>query len=728
MSTTAATQAKPAAGPPPTAPLSVTDLAAALACAGCFSAWMIGDGAPGSLIIPLVFAVLCLSFLFAGRAFLKAIDVLPKNGGRFPLSFLTGYFIINSLLYLLAVLSPFRIATNFIAVLVVLILVVISSERGRPRLLWTVPGSGAGLACVLVSLVAATLWSQDSLRPIVAIDRTLVFLPWIDSFFHACQIRMLRGSHGFGSFESIKMAGQPAGFYHYAAYTIPALLSAASAVSALDAYTRFMVPFGCFLTGLAAFSLVQSWWGARAGLAATVALLLLPDASGQWFGNKWLSYHWLQQISPAGSYGVALLALCWLLMIKGCAAGRPLLLAVSYLLAACSIEYKAHIFVANALLLWVFPAFFARNLRWWARASWLALALASFLAATRLAAYLPRAPLLRLDFSSITVYLAKVAHNFDNDTLRWMFSASSPGSGLVREACRGAALLFLGTFGLFGLACVALTLNFILRNRRVPDAKPASVVNDRGRVSSKPGRARTSSPPGRTTAGPFAEVSPAVLFFPIIMIANYLCMSLGLAIDPRNAAHSEELLHRPLVWAYFAVSSWVGGALVAGFPWRRLPRPVTVIGAVPIAVVLLAVPAYYGHNVQEGPEWGKQLTSLPLPRSLADCALYVRNHSGSDDLLQCQGNDPTLFVSAMSERRAYAVAYSGEAPDAVLSNRLSQVADFEQLTDAEAIRQFALEHRIRWYVLPPGARVAWPNAFVADPDYSSDGFRVYRFW
>jgi hypothetical protein len=145
-------------------------------------------------------------------------------------------------------------------------------------------------------------------------------------------------------------------------------------------------------------------------------------------------------------------------------------------------------------------------------------------------------------------------------------------------------------------------------------------------------------------------------------------------------------------------------------------------------LLLLAVPAYYGHNVQQGPEWGKQVTSLPLPRGLADCALYDRDHSGRDDLLQCQGNDPMLFVSAWSERRPFAVAYGGEAPDAVLSDRLSQVAGFEQLSNAEAIRQFALEHRVRWYVLPPRARVAWPNAFMAAPEYTSDGFRVYRFW
>src|SRR5262249_30904884 len=154
----------------------------------------------------------------------------------------------------------------------------------------------------------------------------------------------------------------------------------------------------------------------------------------------------------------------------------------------------------------------------------LALALASFLAATMLAAYVPQAPLVRLDFSSTTIYIGKVVHHFDNDTLRWMFTASPPGSGAVREAIRGAVLLFLGTLRRSGTAGVRLVPLFAFRSRRVPDAKPASAVKGGGRKPPKAGRAATSSPAGRTN-GPFAELSPAVLLFPVIMTANYLCMS-----------------------------------------------------------------------------------------------------------------------------------------------------------------------------------------------------------
>ena len=74
----------------------------------------------------------------------------------------------------------------------------------------------------------------------------------------------------------------------------------------LAAFVGFLLPFGILLSGLAALSLADSVWGRCAGIAATLAVTLLPEAYQQGFGNKWLSYHFLQQAAPDGLYGVAL--------------------------------------------------------------------------------------------------------------------------------------------------------------------------------------------------------------------------------------------------------------------------------------------------------------------------------------------------------------------------------------------------------------------------------------
>ena len=374
------------------------ELVSAIACIACFSVWIFGSGRPTTFGIPLFFTLLCLTCSFAGRLCLRILRVFPDGVDHFPLSFLFGFFIINSALYLLAWISPFGIIADSIALIVALAVVGRALRPVRPKAPPDTREDWPSLMCVIVSLIAATLWCQDSLRPLIEGDHVVIFKPCFDGFYHACQIRMLRESHGFSSMQDILMAGQPAPFYHYASYMTPALLSAATGISPYFAFACFLVPFGIFLTGLAAFALVRSWWGAWAGFGATAALLLLPDA-GQGMHMPLQSYYFRCEAEPGGPYGVAITAISWILMMKGCDSGRPSLIVVSFLSAAACIHYKSHIFVANALLLWLFPAFFARKLRWEVRVAWFVFAITSFLAIVKMTQHFPGVPLIQCDYS-----------------------------------------------------------------------------------------------------------------------------------------------------------------------------------------------------------------------------------------------------------------------------------------------------------------------------------------
>ena len=104
----------------------------------------------------------------------------------------------------------------------------------------------------------------------------------------------------------MQMSGQVPPMYQYAIYVTPAAVFCLTKSSAYITFVSFLVPFGILLSGLAAFSLVASAWGQWPGIAATLAVTLLLDAYQQGFGNKWLSYHFLQQAAPDGLYGVAL--------------------------------------------------------------------------------------------------------------------------------------------------------------------------------------------------------------------------------------------------------------------------------------------------------------------------------------------------------------------------------------------------------------------------------------
>ena len=92
--------------------------------------------------------------------------------------------------------------------------------------------------------------------------------------------------------------------------------------------------------------------------------------------------------------------------------------------------------------------------------------------------------------------------------------------------------------------------------------------------------------------------TPAVLVvFPLLLVANFLAMFVGLALDFRSST-PDELSHRPVMIVYFAVVAWTGGAagLLAVESQRlaRVARP-ALIGLV---VLLLAVPAFLGAGVQ----------------------------------------------------------------------------------------------------------------------------------
>ncbi len=161
---------------------------------------------------------------------------------------------------------------------------------------------------------------------------------------------------------------------------------------------------------------------------------------------------------------------------------------------------------------------------------------------------------------------------------------SVPASSTAGEVvAKGLAHLFFGTFGGFGLACLALVAPVLYRRGRAPAAASA-----RYRV--------------------------AVALFPWVAIANYLIMALGLAPDRNPITQADELMHRPLVWAYFVVAAWVGGGVyevVLKDGFARLP----FVRAVRWAVfpVLLAVPLMLGRDVQSGPGWGKDFTNIPIP-------------------------------------------------------------------------------------------------------------------
>ena len=85
------------------------------------------------------------------------------------------------------------------------------------------------------------------------------------------------------------MWGEPLFLYHYASYAVPAAVDALTRSGAYEVFASFLLPVGVLLTGLAAFAFGGGVFGRWPAVAASAALLLVPDAYQQGFGNKYLS-------------------------------------------------------------------------------------------------------------------------------------------------------------------------------------------------------------------------------------------------------------------------------------------------------------------------------------------------------------------------------------------------------------------------------------------------------
>jgi hypothetical protein len=238
-----------------------------------------------------------------GRLFLRLLPLSIRRAGGAPLRLLGGYLLFNTALFVMILASPFGVmvdvvALSLFAVGIFIVLPTVSEEEESPR---RIPQ----LLCAAVSLVGATLWCADALGPPRIDGQTVTFTLWQDLFVHVRLISSFAQSHGLRSLSEIQMAGEPLSFYHYASYASPAAVSLLTRATAYDVFAGFYLPFGIVLTGLAAFSLVSSIWGAWPALAATAAVVLLPDAYQQSFANRYLSYNFLQQVNPGGMYWVA---------------------------------------------------------------------------------------------------------------------------------------------------------------------------------------------------------------------------------------------------------------------------------------------------------------------------------------------------------------------------------------------------------------------------------------
>lgn len=644
----------------------------------------IGDG------ISLLF-LLALYVAF-GNLFTRLIAPHACGMAGLPFQLLAGYFVFNSLLFMVALCSPMGMALNLVLLSVVAVAGLrLWGRRGGTLHDATAAEHLAGCLAIVISCIGATIWCGDAQTPPQTHNGITIFTVWHDVYIHAREISVFAQAHGIGSIEDIKLAGGRAPIYHFASYLSPAAISVLSGASAMQVYSSLQLPLGIVLTGLAAYCLMAKLFGWGPGLAATVAIVLFPDAFQQGFQNRYLSYNFLAQINLGMLYGIACAALAWMFMLDGCRRKKivPVLLAYGFL--AICLFYKAHLFVANSYVLMIFPfLFFSAPVRpaWRAGAGVAATLLFCLIVAWSQSN--PRVPVLRLDGSGIGRYIITLLGYYDTGWMKQELTRiflHEKHSFLV-EAALAAGMLMVSTFGVWIIGLGAM----LLAGRRA---------------------------------------MPAVFWvFPVIVVANFLIMTMGLAEDTRGVGSPDELINRPLVWAYFVVASWTAATGYRLLIGTGLPNGKAAAGCLAVAGVCCLAAVYCAPNLQTLPQLpghGSFVESGSMPSCMLQAADYVRRKSAQSDIIQDAKSDPLFVFTALSERQQYVGDAVFGGKQALHRQRLDDIATVPAIADAGQLQAFFRRHHIDWYLQHPDTPLSWPASIASHPAFACGGYRLFQF-
>ena len=641
--------------------------------------------------LPLIVAAwlfsLLLVSLMVGNLFLKWALKDSDKFNNLPTQLLSGLLCVNLSLYLASLALPFNLTVNWIIFSILVLILWFCARRASFKSILQTSHASETFFFLIVPL-AVTVWCRELMHPIELTGGNAIIPAWPDVYYHISQIVSFASSKGVGSLSDVLMVDAPVHPYHLASYIFPAVLVDVTGSSALVAYESLLVPLGLLMTGLAAYSLGQSVFGKWPALAAGLALMFLPDASQQNFGNPFFGYHWSQQVGPAQGYGVACAALVFMLMLEACRTNQYRLIFLGYIFVFFTLLYKAQIFVAISFLAFVFPVLFMSGRVANYRIPLLLLFTGIYLGVVSLSQMSLSVPTMHLDGSDLTTYSTSIMGIQKGGFIKRTFTSLflyAGNNGYLR-AGTFILMLIISTFGVFPVL-YAVLLGHLKRCFK-----------------------------------------PVVWLFPLIVVTIYLIMASGLALDDRHIGTPEELQHRPFVWAYFVLVVWSAGATYHRLFGDALPVSRQAKWSAALLILFLAtVPIYFSKGIQTIKSWSPDFQGgQKLPVCQLEAARFIRANSQRREVVQDAMNE-NLILLALSERKLFAIDTGGVRAPVGIQPRLNSLKQLKELKDGNEVESFMKEHAIRWYVINPKDHVQWAEALAVRVAFECDGYRVYHF-
>jgi hypothetical protein len=516
-------------------------------------------------------------------------------------------------------------------------------------------------AALLLCGLATVMWCRDLAEVPQFLSRENLLTTWTDQFIHGSIISQFGDPRAVGR-EAIQLADVPIPLYHYASYLPPAVFAWPLDLPGLTLATSIWVPLGFFTLCAATYALGNALAGSAGGVAALLALTLLPDAASYGLHNRLFGYYWYVLAVPGASYGVAvcLLAIVFLQRWSQTRSLRPLF--ASACLIAGSILIRLHVF-ALALPAWVISAAIStavvrrRRLTFFAAAAGaFALFVWSFYAA------LP-------DSEHALKQFLDVLHNQQlpisyAGLYQRLLEIYGPGIAVPV----GVLIILPASLGVF---CVLYPVSVWLTHR------------SRG--------------------------LEAIDFVPVVFLICYFLLMITAPVPAYGDA--TELTHRPFVAFYAVIAAWTAARLAGWVEtqgrWRerRIWLPVLLLTAVSVMLALR-------YTVKD---WRWAYT-YKVAEGLPQAALFLRSNWHPGDVLATQGLKPGLVTTDLAIQLvsltgipAYVTlpqlqGTRGSRYKEVAMDRYSALSDVAHEETALAALARLHELGIRWYVVAQADR------------------------
>jgi hypothetical protein len=660
---------------------SIIRAAPVLLVAALLSILLLRSGLDAYVTIVAAAAAVAYVVMTAGHLLLGAAG---KHGRDPSAGFVVGLLAICLAVYALTVVFPITAAFAFGAVAALVIGMRIIFRR---RLDAAVPAVAAAdwrkLAGLALCVAFTYAWCA---APSSAYEtlRTQGVLPvWADYFFHGGLISQFGDPRALGH-GSIFFAGQSPTFYHFGSYGVAAALAGMLEQPGLPIATSAWLPLG-FLAMLAgAYALGERLADSAGGVAALVAVAIIPDASNYGLRNGFFSFQWTISATVGATYalGAAFVSLAFL--DRWATERSRAALAASALLALASLIFRVQIFLLY------FPA-------------WIAAAAICGAREGEQRRVIARVMLLGLAAGAVVCFLT-VDHLLASDPGFWRFQGGA--------------------------------LEGFLRSVHT-DQEPTAYTGLYAYLQS------ANAPAITLMAGIMLAIVAALGVFVILFPAACLLAHEKRVLKPIDAlcgllsycwlllmlfapvlfnGDSTDLIHRPFVLLYAAMAIWTV-CLVLRVATLRLDR-VRAWQALLLAAIL-ALPAI----ASDAPgmmhpkfRWGERFVSMPIPPGLVEAASIMRKHATAGDIFAVAGMsaayaaiDVPLQVCALSGMPAYLsrpfLEMSKDGPRArVAAARLAELHAVDDAADYGAAMQRLRAIDVRWYLVTDNRAPRWDPA------------------